>query len=84
MWFSNKETKRVEGVDLINNVIDQFSKMIDYLEKGSNDCQMNCTMINVQIESLNERYSLLRRSSCSAIKIAAKLKELIEEERGQM
>jgi len=78
LWFK-KETKKAEGVELINQVAGQFSTMIADLEDGSDDCQCDCAAIQEQMSALTTRHSFLEKASDRAIKIAARLKELIGE-----
>ena len=78
LWFK-KEEKKAKGVDLINKVAGQFSSMIADLEDGSDDCQCDCVAIQEQMSVLTTRHSFLEKSSGRAVKIAARLKELIGE-----
>lgn len=78
LWFK-KETKKAEGVDLINQVANQFSNMIADLEDGSDDCQCDCVAIREQMSALTTRHGFLEKASDRAVKIAARLKELIGE-----
>ena len=78
LWFK-KETKKAEGVELINQVAGQFSDMIADLEDGNEDCQRDCCAIQQQMSALTTRHSFLEDASSRAVKIAARLKELIGE-----
>ena len=78
LGFGKKE-KLARGVELINKVADQFGTMIEELEEGSDDCQLDCRDIGEQIAVLTTRHSFLEKSSSRAVKIAARLKELIGE-----
>ena len=78
LWFK-KEAKKAKGVDLINQVAGKFSSMISDLEDGHEDCQCDCAAIQQQMSSLTTRHSFLEDASSRAVKIAARLKELIGE-----
>ncbi len=77
--FGKKKVEVVRGVDLINKVAGQFSTMIEELEQGSCDCESDCAAIQEQMSVLTTRHSFLEKSSGRAVKIAARLRELIGE-----
>ena len=77
--FGKKKVEVSRGVDLINKVASQFGSMIADLENGSDDCQCDCAGIQEQMSALTTRHSFLEKSSGRAVKIAARLKELIGE-----
>lgn len=74
--FSKKRTK---GIDLINEVTDRFSKMINELDEGVDDCQKERTDVLLQIESLKERDAVLGKSVLHASGVASKLRFIIDE-----
>ena len=72
----NEEGRRCRSYQ---QVAGQFSSMISDLEDGSDDCQIDCRNIGEQIGILTTRHSFLAKASDRAVKIAARLKELIGE-----
>lgn len=69
--------KKARGIELIDEVMNRFTAMIDELDKGANDCQCEQTGIRSQIESLHQRDAILDSSINRAESIAANLRTLI-------
>ena len=69
--------KKACGAELINEVMDRFTDMIDELEKGENDCKCEQTSIESQREVLRCREAVLEISINRATKIASNLRKLI-------
>lgn len=69
--------KKVQGIELIEEVAGRFTTMIEELEKGAKDCEHECTGIHTQIEMLDQRNNELCHSITQAQKLASNLRKLI-------
>ncbi len=73
----SKKTKGTRGIELINEVANRFSNMIEELDQGVTDCQTEQTGIQDTIEQLQERNITLDSSVKRAITIATNLRTLL-------
>lgn len=77
--FLRKKTKKAQGIELIDEVAERFSTMIDELNDGVHDCQSERVIIRDQIESLGQRDAILDSSMKRAGTIVSNLRNLIGE-----
>lgn len=68
---------KAKGIDLINNVADRFTAMVDELDRGAADCQAEREDIRGQIESLKTRDGELDSAVQKAATLAANLRTLM-------
>ncbi len=79
MFGMTKGNKKVQGIELINEVAGRFSDMVNELDQGINDCAGEQQDIQTKIESLNERHIMLDSSVVRAKAIAANLRTILGE-----
>lgn len=79
MFMFIKKQKKACGIELINEVMERFTSMIDELNTGVCDCQNEQADIRLQIESLNQRDVVLNSSIEKAETITRNLQTLVGE-----
>lgn len=75
-----KKTIELQGQALIGDVVDKFSIMIENLEKGIHDCEVEQADINSQVDSLMVRNQILGSSVKRGQKLSVKLSELLGQD----
>ena len=72
---------RAKGIDLIDEVTDHFTEMIDKLDTAVRDCRQEQRMIRLQKQSCvesSDRHDVLKEYITHASGIASKLRFIIE------
>lgn len=71
--------RKMFGIELINEVSDRFSDMVDKLNQGVVDCRNEQIENNVAIKQLQDRNDTLGSSVSRAASIATGLRTLLGE-----
>lgn len=69
--------KKARGMELIDEVAGRFMTMVEELDEGINDCQIEREGIQAQIDSLTQRDGVLDSSVKRAKTIATNLRGLL-------
>lgn len=77
--FFKKKVKRSRGMELIDEVADRFTAIIDELDQGVADCRAERSVIQSQVELLHQRDAALDASVIKASGIASNLQSLLGE-----